>query len=279
VENELVFSMELISSLVVVLAVCILLPVFYIIYYTFRKKISLLSIVFGIVGFLAFGYILSGFLLGTIAPADSAAEGPVRYALLRGLCVAVAEGGGAFVAMLLLRRRGNDLSAPISYGLGYPLISLFAVGGANSFIRLGEAYTVNEKGLAEVLASVEGEAVEVLRQELFALAEMPAYKYYLSAADYVCVFLLCVAICRIMWYAAAEQGQKQYILLGAGLLFKFITELALALYQGGATTNFVLCEVLYYGFTLLCVGFAVLVAFRYDEKEKVSAGPLNRRLL
>ncbi len=277
--SDFMFSQSLVNGMLTVVVVCILLPVFYLIFYTFKKKIHIPSAVLGIVGFFVFGYLLSGLLLGNIAPQDSAADNPALYAVLRSVCVAVAEAGGAFVAMYFLRRRLDDISAPISYAFGYPLIDMLLVGGANSFVRMAEAYTVNTKGLDEVLASVEGEAVEVLRQDLFALAETEPYVYFLSAVDYICIFCIVVAICRIMWYAAHEEGKNKIILLAAGIVFKFAAEFPVALYQGGGTENYVVCEVVRYVITLLCVGFAVLMHFKYDDKERVSAGPLNRRLL
>jgi len=277
--SDFMFSQSLVNGMLTVVVVCILLPVFYLIFYTFKKKINIPSAVLGIVGFFVFGYLISGLLLGNIAPQDSAADNPALYAVLRSVCVAVAEAGGAFVAMYLLRRRYDDISTPISYAFGYPLIDMLLVGGANSFVRMAEAYTVNTKGLDEVLASVEGEAVEILRQDLFALAETEPYVYFLSAVDYICIFCIVVAICRIMWYAAHEEGKNKIILLAAGIVFRLAAEFPVALYQGGGTENYVACEVIRYVITLLCVGFAVLMHLKYDDKEKVSAGPLNRRLL
>lgn len=277
--SDFMFSQSLVNGMLTVVVVCILLPVFYLIFYTFKKKINLPSVLMGIVGFFVFGYLLSGLLLGNIAPQDSAAENPVLYAVLRSVCVAVVEGGGAFAALYFLRRRYDEISTPISYALGYPLVDMLLVGGANSFVRMAEAYTVNTKGLDEVLASVEGEAVEILRQDLFTLAETEPYVYFLSAIDYICIFCIFAAICRIMWYAVHEEGRGKMILAAAGVLFKLAAEFPVALYQGGGTENYIACEVIRYAVTLLCVGFAVLLHFKYDDKERVSAGPLNRRLL
>ncbi|MDD6188818.1 MAG: YhfC family glutamic-type intramembrane protease [Clostridiales bacterium] len=277
--NDLIFSQSLINGMLCVVVVCIMLPVFYLIFYTFKKKIHLPSVLMGIVGFFIFGYILSGLLLGNIAPKESAADSPMLYTVLRSVCVAIAEGGGAFAAMYFLRRKYDEISTPISYALGYPLVNMLLVGGANSFVRMAEAYTVNVKGLDEVLASVEGEAVEVLRQDLFALAETEPYVYFLSAVDYICIFCIFVAICRIMWYAAHEEGRSRMILLAAGVVFKLAAEFPVAFYQAGGTENYIVCEVIRYVVTALCVGFAVLMSFKYDDKERVSAGPLNRRLL
>lgn len=277
--SDFMFSQALVNGMLTVVVVCILLPVFYLIYFTFKKKIHLPSLALGIVGFFIFGYLLSGLLLGNIAPKDSAAANPAMYAVLRSVCVAVVEAGGAFAAMYFLRSRYDEISAPISYALGYPLIDMLLVGGANSFVRMAEAYTVNTKGLDEVLSSVEGEAVEVLRQDLFALAQTEPHVYFLSAVDYICIFCIFVAICRIMWYAVHEAGKNRIILLAAGVLFKLFAEFPVALYQGGGTDKFIACQVVRYAVTLLCIGFAVLMHFKYDDKERVSAGPLNRRLL
>ena len=277
--SEFMFSQSLVNGMLTVVVVCILLPVFYLIYYTFKKKIVIPSAVLGIVGFFVFGYLISGLLLGNIAPKDSAAANPALYAALRSVCVAVAEAGGFFVMMHFLRRRCDEISTPISYAFGYPLVDMLLVGGANSFVRMAEAYTVNTKGLDEVLASVEGEAVAILRQELFDLAQTQPHVYFLSAVDYICVFCIVVAICRIMWYAVHEEGTTKIILAVIGVVFKLAAEFPVALYQGGGTDNYVACQVIRYAVTLLCVGFAILMHFKYDEKEQVSAGPLNRRLL
>lgn len=276
--NEIVFSDGLFASLFSIVLVCILLPVFYLIYYTVKKKINLLVIVMGVIGFFVFGFLIEGLLLGTLAP-NNGSISPAQYALTRCLCVGISEGLGAFCAMWIIRKKYDAISTPVSYPLGYTLISMLILGGANAFVRLGEVYTVNQEGINAVLASVQGEAVDKLYDNLLQLSQMQPYMYYFSAVDYICLFAVIAAVCRIVWYAIQIDGRGRIILAAAGLVFTALADLPVALFQGGATESYITCEIIRYAITFLCVGFAYLCSRRFDDKEKISAGPLNRKLL
>ncbi len=277
---EQYFSNDIIAGLFVVVLVCLMLPVFYLIFFTVKKKIDLLTMVFGVLGYLLFGYLIGGFVLGTMAPASAGAEAPMRYALVRSLCLAVVEGGGAFAALFLLRRRADELSTPISYPLGYTLIDVLLVRGILSGTgNLGMAYTVNSVGLEEFMKTVAPENAETMLVELQRLQALEPYKNYFSAADCACTFLLFTAMCRILWYAVKGEGRQRVLFTALALVFRFAAELPTAFFQAGGTENYIVCEVLRYVFTALCVGTAVLLHFRYDEKQRVRDDPVNRRFL
>ena len=273
---EQYFSNDVIAGLFVVVLVCLMLPVFYLIFYTVKKKIDLVTTALGILGYLLFGYLLSGFLLGAVSGMGGE---PMPTALLRSLCVAAAEGGGAFVALYFLRRRADELATPISYPLGYTLIDVFLLRGIVSGVgNLGTAYTVNSVGLEAFMANVAPENQAAMLEQLQRLQSLEPYKNYFSAVDCACIFLLFVAMCRILWYAVKQEGSRRVLLLVLGLAFRFAAELPTAFYQLGGTENYILCEAIRYAVTALCVVTAVLLHFRYDEKQRVRDDPVNRRM-
>lgn len=274
-EPEIVFSGVAVGGFFAIALVSVLAPVLYLIYYTFKKKINLLAMLAGVAGSFVFGYFMLGLALGSFAPQASAETDAMKYALSSAVCTGAVESVGFFIAMFALRKKWNETDTPISYALGYSLFTMLVARGANAFIRLGEVYTTNYKGLDAVLSSVGGEAVEVLRKELTDLSLIEPVKLYISAIDCVVLFAVMVALCRIMWYSVCSDGRKRFDLALVGIILRaatefptYLTELSVPVYA-----------VMHYIPAALCIAFAAFLAYKTDEKEQVSAGALNRKLL
>lgn len=274
-ESEIVFSGALVGGYFALAAVCVLAPVLYLIYYTFKKKINLLAVLAGIAGSFVFGYLMLGFALGSFAPQAQAETDAVKYALTSALCTGAVEGVGFFIAMFALRKKWDETDTPISYALGYSLFTMLVVRGANAFIRLGEVYTTNSKGLDAVLSSVSGEAVEVLRRELTDISLIEPIKIYISAIDCVVLFAVMAALCRIMWYSVCSDGRKRFDLALVGIILRAAMEFPTCL----TDISIPAYAVIHYIPAALCIGFAAFLSYKLDEKEQVSAGALNKKLL
>lgn len=276
--ETLTFSNELTGALFALFFTCIMLPVLYYIWMAYRKRLNNIAMLAGIASFFVFGYFLSGFLLGTFAPEAKAAEiGVINYALRRAVCVAIAEAGGLWLSLYALSKRYNTIKVPTGLGLGFQLFNLLYLGGINSFIRLGYVMSVNKNDLQTVLDSVEAQYAPQFEALLRDLAASDPYVYVMSAVDYVCMFILTAALCRILWYSI-EGGRKESskLFIIAAFVLRLAAEIPLAVYQAGGG-SYKLCAIFYYVITALVLAYAVWLSHDRDDKEQIRSDRLRPR--
>lgn len=276
--ETLTFSNELTGALFALFFTCIMLPVLYYIWMAYRKRLNNIAMLAGIVSFFVFGYFLSGFLLGSFAPEAKAAElGVVGYTLRRSICIAIAEAGGLWLSLYVLSKKYNTVRVPTGLGLGFQLFNLLYLGGINSFIRLGYAMSVNKNDLQTVLDSVDPQYASQFETLLRELAASDPYVYIMSAIDYVCMFILTAALCRILWYSI-EGGKKESsrLLIAAAFVLRLAAEIPLAVYKAGGG-SYKLCAVIYYVITALVLAYAVWLSRDRDDKEQIKSDRLRPR--
>ena len=270
-DSQLVFSGGLITALTVLFAVCLLLPAMYYAWYVYRKRFNHIALLGGLAAFFLFGFLISENLLRLVS-----AAGGWSYALLRALLVALCDVGGYALGLWFLKKQHSTIRVPISFGLGYRLFEMLYLGALNTILRLSTAMSVNRDGLEAVLEGVAEEQVPAFRLQLLSLAETGPGVYWMSTVDFVCRFVLTVALVRLVWYAfegGREPEDKRLIAAAFGL--DFLCELMLALYAAGASYH--LCAAIYYVLTALAVCLAYYVAHRRDDPQQIAAEHLTGR--
>lgn len=273
------FSNAFVTISFVFMFACLMFPVLYYIYFMYKKRFNHITMLAGIAGFLVFGYMLTSVLLTSVIPESLREQiGEVPYAIIRTLVIGICEAGGMYIVLRLLSSRDASIVTPISFGLGYTLVNMLLVGGINAFLRLSQAMAVNEDGLEKVLETVDVTQQDSLRATLTELSQLPVGRYVMEVAEFACFFLISVAIARIIWYSidgGKLPASNRFLVLG--IFLRFAAELAY--YLAGRVENYVLAESIYYVITAIIVALAVLLSLQRDDKEKIKAGPLNRRLL
>ncbi len=274
-DSELVFSGELITALTVLFAVCLLLPAMYYAWFVYRKRFNHVALLGGLAAFFLFGFLISENLLRLLAPAAGA--GMWTYSVLRAFCIALCEVGGFVLGLWFLKRQQHStIRVPIGFGLGFRLFELLYLGALNTLLRLSTAMTVNRDGLQSVLEAVPEEQAPALELQLRNLAESGAGTYWMGAVDYICRFVLTVALVRLVWYAF-EGGREaeDRRLIAAAFGIDFLCELMLALHASGASYH--LCAAVYYVLVAGSVCLAYYVARRRDDPQQIAADHLSGR--
>ena len=269
-DSEQFFSGELITALTVLFAVCLLLPAMYYAWYVYRKRFNHIALLGGLAAVFLFGFLISENLL-RLVPA-----GGRSYALLRAFLVALCDVGGYTLGLWFLKKQHSTIRVPISFGLGYRLFEMLYLGALNTILRLSTAMSVNRDGLEAVLEGVAEEQVPAFRLQLMSLAETSPGVYWMSAVDFICRFVLTVALVRLVWYAfegGREPSDKRLIAAAFGL--DFLCELMLALYAAGASYH--LCAAVYYVLTAGTVCLAYYVSRRRDDPQQIAAEHLTGR--
>ncbi len=268
------FSPDLIAALTVMFAVCLLMPAMYYAWYVYRRRFNHIALVGGLAAFFLFGFLISESLLRLLSSASGAGMWP--YSILRAACIALCDAGGWALGLWFLKKQHSTIRVPVSFGLGYRLFELLYLGALNTILRLSTAMTVNRDGLEAVLEGVAEEQVPALRLQLMNLAESSAGVYWMSTVDFICRFVLTVALVRLIWYAfegGREPEDKRFIAAAFGV--DFLCELMLALHASGASYH--LCAAVYYVLTAGAVCLAYYVARRRDDPQQISASHLTGR--
>lgn len=279
--TQLIFSDGYIAAMLFLLIVCCTLPILYFIYFAFKRKISYVSILAALAGYLLFGYYLNGILMKNIVPEAKIGQmSTVLYSIIRALITGLTNTGGIYICLRLLSKRYDSINTPISFGLGYPLYVLIMEGGANAMYRMSMAYTVNREGVQKVLESVEEAERSNLLEQLEEMAASPLADYFYSVGKYAAFFIMGIALSRLLWYSLrGEKRAPSWLFIPAVILFRFFMELPIALYTSRATDNLVLTSVIYCVIALAALAASIIVSNMWDKGERAAAGPVNRRLL
>ena len=275
------FSGGYVAAAFILFFICLMLPVFYLIYYVFKKNFNPLIMLIGIVAFLIFGYFATGLLIKFFAPSSSIGViSAANYAVRRSLCSGVIKALGIWVVLLILSKRYITVIVPASFALGYSVIDMIFLKGSPGFAAFTQATAINNNGLEQVVSTVDLAKQDAFRESIAQLAATPASFYIWATADAICAFAATVCIARLLWYSIeGGTSEKSRILIPICVVIAVVLELPGALYDGGAFSGYAPAGIAYYVLTVLLVVGTVLVARRHDEKEVVSDShlPLHRR--
>lgn len=257
---------------------CIMLPVFYLIYYVFKKDFNLVIMLFGIVAFIVFDLIATELLLRVLA-ANASRLSTEAYAILYAVVIGAVKAVGIWIVMMILKKNAS-LTVPVSFALGYSLIDMFLRKSAQSFTVFSQGMTVNRNGFEEVVASVDLAKQDAMRESLTELAQTPASIFIWGLFQAVCAFAATVCITRLLWYSVdGGKTDKVPALFPLCILIAIVLELPLAFYNNGLLDAVAKGEIVYYVLTVLLVVGTVLIARRHDEKAGVADSrlPLHKR--
>ena len=258
--------------------VCIMLPVFYLIYYVFKKDFSLLVMLFGIVAFIVFDIIVTGLLLRLLA-VNASRLTTEAYAILYAVIIGVVKAVGIWIVMMILKPN-RSLTVPVSFALGYSLIDMFLRKSAQSFTVFTQGMTVNRNGFEEVVASVDLAKQDAMRESLIELSQTPASIFIWGLFQAACAFIATVCLTRLLWYSVdGGKINREPALFPLGILIAVVLELPLSFYNNGLLDGVAKGEIVYYVLTVLLLVGTILIARRHDEKETVSDShlPLHKR--
>ena len=279
----LVFPEPLITALSFLFCFCLLVPALYYVWFVYRRQLDHSGLLGGLAAFFLFGYLITGVLLGALAPeAKRESMGPWGYSLTRGFITALVEVGGCWAILWFLRRgrpaEKRTVRLPIGFGLGYRLFDLLYLGAFNALFRLLNAMSVNRDGLATILEGVSAEEAPALEEQLRLLAASSPRMYWLGAVDYFCMLVISVCIARLLWYSLEGGLQPADVrLLPLAFGVRLVGEILLALYQSGGG-SFLACAGTYYVLTAALACFTWYQSSRRDSKELLHDEHLKSRI-
>ncbi|MBO6011874.1 MAG: YhfC family intramembrane metalloprotease, partial [Oscillospiraceae bacterium] len=246
------FSGGFAAATFILFFVCLMLPVFYLIYYVFKKDFNPLIMLIGIVAFVLFDRLVTEqVLIRFFAPSSAIGTiSPQNYAIRLALSVGVIKALGIWVVLLILSKRYITVIVPASFALGYSVIDMIFLKGSPGFAAFTQATAINNNGLEAVVSTVDLAKQDAFRESIAQLAATPASLYIWATADAICAFAATVCIARLLWYSIeGGTSEKSRILIPICVVIAVVLELPGALYDGGAFSGYALAGIAYYVLT------------------------------
>jgi len=280
-ELELVFSDNLIELAFLTAFVSVIGPMLYLIFYGFKRKLIFILIIAGVSAYMLFGSLFAGMVRGSVAPLSSLEiMGPVKYTIICAIITGAAEMLGLWLLYLLLKSRYSSLAVPISVGIGFALFTAVLKFAVPAYYDMARAAAVNKYGLEYVVNAADPLRQDAIRQEIIALAATPASVYAWYTFDSICAIITAVCLARLMWYAfESERTAPSKWLIAFCFAARIVLWLPGIYYSSTAVSSYTTAGAVYYALTALLLVFTWLQARRRDQDEKVTAPPVNRRML
>ncbi|MGI5935818.1 MAG: YhfC family glutamic-type intramembrane protease [Oscillospiraceae bacterium] len=255
---EITVSGSVLTCMGIAMGVSLGLPFLYIL--TNRRKMMLVPVLIGILYYCVFSYLIAGYLSGGIL--SELGLSPWVYALVQAIVYGLVVTGGHYLAYKHLLKNRTGSGVPLSYALGYSLVRLVLVGGAQMFSNISLATAVNNNGVEKVASIVEDteEFYQLIRQ----IADTPPHVYLLGGLEMICFFMITVSMSVLVWRAKEEKDMVALIVSLAGAA---VSAFVMELYSAGGTENIILTESVYIAVA------AAMTAYAYVTYRKTFGGP------
>lgn len=248
--------------LIISVALCILLPMAFVIYLGKKQRVSTKIMVSGVICFIVFVVIIESIIhqmvLGNLFSKES---NPFLYAVYGGVMAALFEVCARYVGLKFMVKEKSSVGYALQFGLGYGLAEVLVVGVMPLASNLATAVNINKYGVEEFInkaaeAGATSDAIDAFRAGLPAFFENNIQCLY-GGFERIFALALQIALSIIVFQAIREgHKNKDYVYLVVAFVVHFITDFGAALYQAGKIENMLVVEL----FTLFMAAVACIIA-------------------
>lgn len=217
-----------ILGMVFSMILAVLFPIILMIYWMKSKKPKFLSCVIGAVTFILFALILEQILHTVVMVAigkgdlllgkEKLASNIWVYGLYGGLCAAIFEEVGRFLAMKLCMKKFLDKKNAIMYGIGHGGIEAIIILGLAEISNIATAMSINSGAIETIISSVPENQRETLYEQVSALWTTPAASFYLAGVERIIAVLLHICL-SYMVYRFVKYSEKKFFCIALGIHF------------------------------------------------------------
>lgn len=226
-------SSAAILGMVVSLLMAVLFPIILLVYWQKNKKPRFLSFVIGAATFIIFALTLeqlwhTGVMMaigkGDMMAGNSKLSSNVWiYGLYGGLCAAVFEEVGRFLAMKYCMKNYLNKNNAIMYGIGHGGIEAIIILGLAEISNIATSFAINSGAIDTIISSVPEEGRDTVFEQISALWQTPAASFYLGGVERVIAVTLHICL-SYMVYRFVKYNEKKYF--GVALGIHFIVDFA-----------------------------------------------------
>lgn len=216
-----------ISALIVDAAIALFLPIYLLVFYRKRERISFIPVLVGILVFILFSQILEKSLhFIVINPANPLIQNPIMYALYGAFAAGVFEEVGRYVGFSLFLKKYRERKDGIAFGLGHGGIEAILIGVIPFVTNVTFALMINQGVFDQTFAGkLPAETIAQIKTSL--LASSPLI-ILLGGVERIFAVVLQIAMTLLVLYGV-RQGKKAYLLYA--ILFHAMVDFIPALYQ------------------------------------------------
>lgn len=217
-----------ILGMVCSMAIAILFPVGLLIYWQISKKPKFVSAIIGAATFFIFALVLEQILHTVVMMAvgkgdmllgnEIMASNVWVYGLYGGICAAVFEETGRFLAMKFCMKNFLDKKNAIMYGIGHGGIEAIIILGMAEISNIASALAINSGAIEAVLSALPEDQRDLMYQQLSALWTTPAASFYIAGLERVIAVTLHICL-SYMVYRFIKYNEKKCFYLALGLHF------------------------------------------------------------
>ncbi len=264
--------MEISTGLILSMAFAALVsiggPIAYMIYCKKVLKASLVPVVAGVtvylVAVIGFESILHQFIIyGENPVAHFVNSNKWMYVLYIGLCAAIFEQAGRWLAFKFMLRKYTPDDTALTYGIGHAAAQTIMPIGIGLAITTAMLISVKSTGYEEYLAMIGEEQAATFNEMLNSYTSAGTYSYLCTALEMLMVLVVQVGL-SVLVYKSVRRENSTYLLFVAAALQLVFTSVG-ALSVAGIVENIVIVEI-------CCMIVAIVIAlYAYYEYSKVKS--------
>ena len=210
ISDDFIFNNAYVYAFWGLAAACIVLPLFYGLYYGFKRNIDWVALVIGVIA-------------GLITDVN---PNTTTNLYVTSLWVTVEECAVMYIILRIVSNFKKGSRVPVGLALGWLIIPVTILQGLAAIGMISSMQQVNSDGLAAVIAGIAEHDREPFREALTLIASEPPGTYFLLAATCVARFILTVGVCRLLWYSLyGERKNPHPLFILAAFGMRFIAEL------------------------------------------------------
>lgn len=216
------------------------IPIFFLIYFIRKHRISWKPVLIGLLVFIVFSQILEAglhqYVLHGNAQTKEWMSNPFIYAIYGSLAAGIFEEVGRYIGFRYLLHNYRDWKDGIAYGIGHGGIEALLIGGLSAISVLITAFMINTGGMEQVLQETGGSAAESLQAGKDQLINTPSYVFLLGGLERLFTFIIHLGLSLLVLYGIRN---KRNIFLLYAILAHAVLDFLPALTQKLSINPFV----------------------------------------
>lgn len=271
--------MEISTSLILSMAFAALVsiggPIAYMIYCKKAVKASLVPVVAGITVYLVavIGFesmVHQFFIYGSSTVADFINSNKWVYVLYLGICTAVFEQAGRWLAFKFMLKKYTPEDTALTYGIGHGAAQTVVPIGIGLAISAAMLYSVKSTGYEEYLAMIGEDQAATFNEMLMSYTSTGAHYYMWTALEMLMVLVVQVGLSVLVAKSVRRANSTHLLFIAAALHFVFTSVGALSV--AGIVTSIAVVEI---GCLIIAVVIALYAFYEYS-KDKSGKDVLNK---
>jgi len=236
-------SSATIISIILSFIIAVGTPIFLLIFFKKRYKISLIVLLVGMLTFFLFANVLEGLLHSYVLVWNKSTkqffENPWAFMLYGGLMAGIFEETGRFIMMKFALKKYREWKDGLAFGLGHGGMEAVLLVGVNSVMMIVFSFMINNGTFESLL--INEQAKEALTPIKDQLTNGSSFIILLGGIERLSALAIHLGLSILVLYGIRS---KRIIFLFLAILIHAVFDFPAALYQAGVIKNIYIVEAL-----------------------------------